>query len=79
MDCPKDPSISCNPPAPIKVPCPDSVYPKANDAKNVSKRPDGSCWERIGGNFECPKGAVCNPPPPRRVQCEGDGNGSEGV
>lgn len=77
VECPKDPNVSCNPPGPIEVPCPESVYPEATNPKNVSTRPDGSCWETRGGNFECPKGAVCNPPPPRRVQCVGDG--PEGV
>jgi len=69
VECPEDPQITCNPPAPEVVPCPDSVYPKAMNAARVHERDDGTCWEDMGGDFKCPKGAMCNPPPPRRVQC----------
>lgn len=68
-DCPADLTVSCNPPPPQEVPCPDHLLPQANEGANVHVRDDGSCWEDRSGDMKCPKGAVCNPPPPRRVQC----------
>lgn len=68
VECPKDPQVSCNPPAPEPVPCPDSVYPKARNADHVRTRDDGTCWEEPPAP-KCPEGVMCNPPPPRRVQC----------
>lgn len=68
IECPDDPRISCNPPPPQPVPCPQSVYPEANDPSAVRVRSSGECFESFG-TPDCPEGATCNPPPPRRVQC----------
>ena len=69
VECPQDPQVTCNPPPPEIVPCPDAVFPEATNADHVRTRRDGTCWEDSSADFECPEGARCNPPAPRRVQC----------
>jgi len=34
---------------------------------NIQKLDDGTCIEVI--EIDCPKGAMCNPPPPKKVPC----------
>ncbi len=52
-----------NPPPPQLA---DGLPPATNPA-NVIKRSDGSCEEFTQVN--CPKGVLCNPPPPHPVHC----------
>jgi hypothetical protein len=72
VECPKpkkpgDPVMTCNPPAPMKVACPDgwdskealTIVQYANQATCMVEPPP----------MKCPKNAICNPPPPRKVAC----------
>lgn len=34
---------------------------------NIQKLDDGTCIEIV--DIDCPKGAMCNPPPPQKVPC----------
>jgi hypothetical protein len=41
--------------------------PQPSPGAQVSKRPDGTCWESV--DTKCPPNVPCNPPPPRQVAC----------
>ena len=40
---------------------------------NIQKLDDGTCIEIV--DVECPKGAMCNPPPPQKVPCPDEPGG----
>lgn len=40
---------------------------------NIQKLDDGTCIEII--DIDCPKGAMCNPPPPQKVPCPDEPGG----
>lgn len=46
----------------------DSSLPEAPKGWKVDKDPSGVCRARVPSS-SCPKGALCNPPPPRTVKC----------
>jgi hypothetical protein len=64
---PGEPQLTCNPPPPKKVPCPDILAEgkQLNVVHNVAKNICMVDW----GEIKCPAGATCNPPPPRKVDC----------
>ena len=36
----------------------------------ISQAPNGTCWWNMTFTSDgCPEGAICNPPPPRQVEC----------
>jgi len=55
------------PPNPVHVNPPPPALPLPTNPAQVQKAPDGTCREYF--HVDCPKGALCNPPPPRPVQC----------
>lgn len=40
---------------------------------NIQKLDDGTCIEIV--DIDCPKGAMCNPPPPQKVPCPDEPGG----
>ena len=68
------PAVS-NPPRPVAPPAttvvtnpPRPTGPAAGTTWHVFKTKDG-CEAAL--NVSCPKGAMCNPPPPQKYDCEG--------
>ncbi len=71
LNCPSlppgEPQLTCNPPPPKKIGCPDFLAEgkQVNVVQNVPKSICMVDW----GEIKCPAGAICNPPPPRKVDC----------
>jgi len=71
VDCPKPqpgkPMVTCNPPAPQPYTCPDG-FADGDSLKLILRAGDTECYVDYGP-MHCPKGARCNPPPPRKLPC----------
>src|SRR5579859_2710123 len=76
--CP--PGAMCNPPPPMKVPCPDAgatatptVPTDPTSNVTIEQMPNGKCMRIV--HVTCPTGVMCNPPPPKEVPCPDAGTG----
>jgi hypothetical protein len=45
----------------------DAVKEVRASSTRVMHRADGTCWSTT--SIDCPKGVMCNPPPPRKALC----------
>jgi hypothetical protein len=72
VQCPPDPGLQCNPPAPQPVTCPDGMG-EAKVITMVRAAGESECTFSLPREMpHCPPGATCNPPPPeppRKAPC----------
>jgi hypothetical protein len=54
-------TVSCAPAAPPET-------PRGDSSTHLERQADGTCL--LSEEIECPPDATCNPPPPRRVDCD---------
>lgn len=73
VKCPKvekgQPIPTCNPPAPYPYTCPPGFA--AGDSLNIILRVGATECFVDRQPMKCPKGAMCNPPPPQKIVCPG--------
>lgn len=69
VDCPKPeagkPTMTCNPPPPIRYACPPNV---TAPFEIVLREGATECFV-VPPAIKCPPKAMCNPPPPQKVEC----------
>lgn len=64
VDCPPPSVATCNPPAPVEVPCPPGLLPALNGAHEVTRRDGDRCfWKPGDREYE----VTCPPPPPPKA------------
>jgi hypothetical protein len=61
------PQPTCNPPRPTAYTCPPTLAEGASMVV-VQRAGQRECFVEPGP-MKCPKGAICNPPPPQKVAC----------
>jgi hypothetical protein len=64
---PNDTSHDAPDPEPEPEPDPETAPDPGPPKVTIHQRPDGTCWETT--SVECPPMVMCNPPPPRQVDC----------